>query len=188
MSTSKMRDNKCQVCGKGKLHEELSEFRTEFTSDDGERRDVFVPQITKLVCDQCGEYILDIESESRISAAQRRALGLLSAEDLVGLRSSLGKSQEGMAELLGLGKKTWCRWESNDYFQSEAFDRYLRLLRFAPSNLQALVLIDKEKRDGNIDLSQTFRYVRDVPSTESLAALFLPVLTDGPFLMNVPFN
>jgi putative zinc finger/helix-turn-helix YgiT family protein len=176
-----MATDRCPVCGKGKLHEELGEFRTDFISDDGKHRDVIVPQIKKLVCGQCGEYILDPESESRISAAQRHAMGLLGAEELMRLRNSLGKSQEGMAELLGLGKKTWCRWESDDYFQSEAFDRYLRLLVFVPSNVEALKLIDKEKRDGKTDLSRTFRYVPDARSTEVLARQFLPVLMDGPF-------
>jgi putative zinc finger/helix-turn-helix YgiT family protein len=176
-----MNNDRCPVCGKGQLHEEVGEFRTDFIADNGERRDVIVPHVKKLVCDQCKEYILDPESESRISAAQRRALGLLGAEDLARFRNRLIKSQEGMAELLGLGKKTWCRWESNDYFQSEAFDRYLRLLMFAPSNVQALQLIDKEKRDGAINLPNTFQYVSDVKSAEAFAEQFESVLLDGPF-------
>lgn len=172
----------CPLCGKGHLHEQVGEFRSDFVTDDGKRRDVIVPQITKLVCDQCGEYILDPQSEERIAAAQRKALGLLGADDLANFRKSLGKSQEGISELLGLGKKTWCRWESNDYFQSEAFDRYLRLLVFAPVNVQALQIIDKKKRDGDINLAETFRYVPDVTSTEALAGAFLSVLVDGPFI------
>ena len=181
MTTSENKVDMCPICGKGHLHVEVGEFRSDFVADDGKRRDVIVPRINKLVCDQCGEYILDPQSEERISAAQRKALGLLGADELTNLRKSLGKSQESIAELLGLGKKTWCRWESNDYFQSEAFDRYLRLLIFAPVNVQALQIIDRKKRDGDINLAEMFRYLPDVTSTEALAGAFMPVLVDGPF-------
>ena len=124
-----MKNARCPLCGEGNLHEEASEFRSHFVDDAGIQRDVVVPNVLKLRCDSCDAgYIIDSESESRISAAQREALGLLSAKDLLQFRGRLGMSQETLAELLGLGRKTWCRWESTDHFQSEAFDRYIRLL------------------------------------------------------------
>jgi hypothetical protein len=52
---------------------------------------------------------------------------------------------------------------------------------FAPSNVQALQLIDKEKRDGAINLPNTFQYVSDVKSAEAFAEQFESVLLDGPF-------
>jgi hypothetical protein len=53
-----------------------------------------------------------------------------------------------MARLLGIGDKTYCRWESGSYIQSEAFDRYLRLLLIAPENLEVLEEIVRAKEEG----------------------------------------
>lgn len=141
-----MKETRCSLCGKGKLREDVSEFRSYFVDDAGVRRDVVVPNVLKLRCDTCGEYLIDPDSESRISAAQREALGLLGAVDLQQFRRKLNLSQEAMAELLGLGKKTWCRWESTDHFQSKAFDRYLRLLIEVPANVEMLKLLNERRR------------------------------------------
>jgi putative zinc finger/helix-turn-helix YgiT family protein len=143
-----MEKTKCPICGKGKLRREVGEFRAQFEDDSGEKREVVVRDISKNVCDVCGEFILDQESEDRISSAQRSAMGLLSAGEIAAFRKSLGKRQEEMSDLLGLGKKTWCRWESNDHFQSESLDRYVRLLIENPTNI---VLLERMKRGATIE-------------------------------------
>ena len=178
-----MKDSRCPICGNGRLREEVSEFRSDFVSDQGQRRDVVVPNVTKYLCDACGEYILDPTSESRISEAQRAAMGLLSAKDLQTFRSKLHKTQEEMADLLGLGKKTWCRWESNDHFQSEGFDRYLRLLAEVPSNVQMLELIGRRKEEdapatlrGN---SEVFVYVKRMETVQLEEKQFTDMLSAG---------
>jgi len=53
-------------------------------------------------------------------------------------RELLGKTQEEMSELLGIGKKTYTRWESGAYPQTESSDRYLRLVMFRRENLRFL--------------------------------------------------
>src|SRR5579871_3038949 len=164
-----MKDPRCSICGKGKLRQEIGEFRAQFEDDSGNAREVVVRDIRKSVCDSCGEFVLDEESEDRISAAQRAAMGLLSAKALEAFRESLEKTQEEMSELLGLGKRTWCRWESNDHFQSESFDRYLRLLMFAPSNVRALETIESWKHGvAREALAASFPFIRDVQTTEEL--------------------
>lgn len=181
MTTDKQGGDRCLLCGQGHLRAVIEDFRTDFEAEDGSRRQVLVPHVKKNVCDHCGDYILDPESESRISAAQRHALGLLGAQELQAFRLRLNMSQEAIASLLGLGKKTWCRWESNDYFQSEAFDRYLRLLIFVPATVGALELIRNEKRSGPSDLNRTFPYLKDVSSASAFAEQFRDILLEGPF-------
>jgi len=176
-----MNNRRCPICGKGTLKTEVSEFRSTFTDADGKKKDVVVQDVTKHCCDVCGEYILDPLSESRISEAQRRAMGLLGAEELIAFRNGLGKSQEGMSDLLGLGKKTWCRWESNDYFQSEASDRFLRLLMFAPSTVAALELIKSQKESGEPNLADTFKFVKNLKVAQQSAERHGCYLVDGPF-------
>jgi len=172
----------CPICRKGKLHEEISEFRAQFEDNAGQMREVIVPDIKKEICDSCGEYLLDPESENRISAAQRDALGLLSAEQLAAFRRKLSKTQEEMSDLLGLGKKTWCRWESNDHFQNESSDRYLRLLMLAPSNVRALETIESWKHGIARELlAASFPFVRDIQAAQEAGKQFDAMLLNGPF-------
>jgi len=178
-----MNDTRCPICGNGTLKQEISEFRSDFVDDQGRKHDVIVPDVIKFRCDSCGEYILDPESESRISAAQRAEMGLLSASDLQNFRNRLGKSQESMSDLLGLGKKTWCRWESNDHFQSEAFDRYLRLLIEVPSSMQMLELIKRRKQEGAAvavhRTSQLFIYIENLQASQDAETQFTAMLAAG---------
>jgi len=176
-----MKNQRCPMCGRGTLKTEASEFRSTFIDANGTKKDLVVPDVTKHRCDVCDEYILDPLSENKISAAQRHAMGLLGAEELIAFRKGLNKSQEAISDLLGLGKKTWCRWESNDYFQSEASDRSLRLLMFAPSNVAALELIKLHKESGDINLSDTFKYVKNLKVAQRFAEQHGNYLTDGPF-------
>jgi len=172
----------CSICGEGKLRRETSDFRAEFKDGSGAAHEVLVPNVSKNVCDKCGDFILDEESENKISAAQRTAMGLLGAHELQAFRKRLGKTQEEMSELLGLGKKTWCRWESNDYFQNESLDRYLRLLIFAPANVKALENIDIWKHGvGRELLGASFPYIRDVQRAEESSRQFEELLRSGPF-------
>jgi putative zinc finger/helix-turn-helix YgiT family protein len=178
-----MKDTRCLICGNGKLREEISEFRSHFVDDQGRRRDVIVPNVKKFRCDACDEYILDPASESRISVMQRAAMGLLGASDLHNFRNRLHKTQEEMASLLGLGKKTWCRWESNDHFQSEAFDRFLRLLVEVPSNVEMLGVIRKRKQEDETDAfrtaSQVFVYLKQVEFVQEFERQFTAMFDAG---------
>ena len=174
---------KCPLCGGGNLQEETGDFTAQFEDEKGQAREVVVHEVTRSVCESCGEYVLDEVAEDRISAAQREAMGLLGASRLESFRKSLGKTQEEMSDLLGLGKRTWCRWESNDHFQSVSFDRYLRLLMFAPANVRALETIDMWKHGVETPsaLAERFPYVRDVKTAQELGARFVAALRSGPF-------
>jgi putative zinc finger/helix-turn-helix YgiT family protein len=178
-----MNDTRCPICSKGLLKKEISEFRSDFEDDQGRRHDVVVPDVVKFRCDSCGEYILDSAAESRISAVQRAEMGLLSATDLQRFRNKLGKSQEAIASLLGLGKKTWCRWESNDHFQSEAFDRFLRLLIEVPSNVEMLELIRTQKQEGATVGTRSdpgvFTFLARLEVTQECEKEFTAMLTTG---------
>jgi putative zinc finger/helix-turn-helix YgiT family protein len=183
MREIKMEERACPICGEGKLRQETSDFRAEFKdASSGRMSEVVVHNIPKSVCDKCGDFILDEESEDKISAAQRAAMGLVSAQELQAFRKSLGKTQEEMSELLGLGKKTWCRWESNDYFQNESLDRYLRLLMFVPSNVKALETLEFWKHGVAQEvLAAAFPHIRDVQRAKESGRQFEELLRSGPF-------
>jgi putative zinc finger/helix-turn-helix YgiT family protein len=119
----------CLVCGVGGLEQIAGEFKTQIDGPDGRPVTLSVPGLTWRRCKSCGEDLLDENASEAITRAHRAALKLLTAEEIRSLRQRLRKTQAQMGELLGIGEKTYCRWESGTHFQSEAFDRYLRLLQ-----------------------------------------------------------
>ncbi len=136
-------------------------------------------------CDACGEVVLDDKAMSTIEAARRRELGLLNPQEIRELRTSLGKSQAGMSELLGLGEKTYCRWESGSYMQSEASDRYMRMLTADAKNIGLLEKIAAAKNKGpeedlvREEFGKCFTYLEDVAAAEERERGFVDLFTVG---------
>lgn len=168
----------CPICGDKSLHSVIGEFKSEFEGNDGSFVPLIVPNLTWQHCEKCGEDILEHDATQRVSAAQRNALGLLTVSELRDLRHRLRKSQQQMSDLLGIGKKTYCRWESGTHFQSEAFDRYLRLLDLAPGNIR---LLESMKKQPVLSHQREFRYLRDPSVYETPGRQFLSLLEAGPF-------
>ena len=105
-----------------------------------------VPGINWRHCDSCNEDLLSEEATAAITASHRAVLKLLTAEEIRSIRQRLDKTQAQMSELLGIGEKTYCRWESGTHFQSEAFDRYLRALQASPDLVDLLNDIDARRK------------------------------------------
>lgn len=174
----------CPICGKGRLVAKTTEFTATVNDSMGRGRDIRVPSVLAFECDHCGEQFLDPSSENAIATAQRKAMGLLSAEDIKGLRERLHKTQTEISALLGIGQKTYTRWESGSHFQSESSDRYLRLLIMAPTNAELLSLIAKRKAADEADASvppvgQRFPFVKDLDSATNLEERFKKALAAG---------
>ena len=140
-----MAEQKCPVCETGILERKSLDFEAQIDGGQGAKW-LRVPDVSADICLRCGEKFYDPDSQKRIVAAQRQTLGLLSAAQIRELRGR--RTQADMCELLGIGQKTYSRWESEDHFQSEAFDRFLRLLRMSQSNWELLEAIAKLKREG----------------------------------------
>ncbi len=89
------------------------------------------------LCSQCGEVYLSLDATETLQREAVRILkqskGLLSPDEIKELRRSLGLSQAGFEELLGVGPKTVVRWEKGTVFQGATADRLMRLLRVMPS-------------------------------------------------------
>lgn len=179
-----MTGENCPICGEGRLVAKTIEFTATVNDFSGGVREITVPGVLSFECDHCGEQFLDPSSEDSISAAQRRAMGLLSAEEIKALRERLRKTQVEISALLGIGQKTYTRWESGSHFQSESSDRYLRLLIMAPSNADLLSLIARRKASGEMDSSapdvrERFPFVKDLDSATNLEERFKKALASG---------
>jgi putative zinc finger/helix-turn-helix YgiT family protein len=180
----------CPECKSGRLVRKQGIYETTYVDRDEELHQLSVPDLNWFECEGCAEVVLDDEAMSAIEAARRRALGLLTPQEIRGLRVSLNKTQAGMSELLGIGEKTYCRWESGAYMQSEGFDRYLRLLLSEPQNAQLLEEIAGAKRQSaepklgaKSDLSSLFPHLGDITLLLGRARIFEDVMCTRTSLM-----
>jgi DNA-binding transcriptional regulator YiaG len=67
-----------------------------------------------------------------------RKHGLLSADDILGIRERFDLTQADLARLLCLGANTISRWESGRNVQTAAMDVLLRLIRDLPGSIDYL--------------------------------------------------
>jgi len=77
----------------------------------------------------------------RIKEKKRNELsaeGYLTAEDIKRIRKKLGLTQKAMAEKLGVGVKTFARYENRSVRQSKAMDNLLRILDKYPEVMKVL--------------------------------------------------
>lgn len=173
----------CPECKLGRLVRKRGMYETTYVDRNGEVHQLSVSDLSWFECAGCAEVVLDDEAMSAIEAARRRALGLLTPQEIRGLRMSLDKTQAGMSELLGIGEKTYCRWESGVYMQSEGFDRYLRLLLAELRNVQLLEEIacakaqhTEHESGAEANISSTFPYLGDVTILLERAQIFADLM------------
>jgi putative zinc finger/helix-turn-helix YgiT family protein len=95
-----------------------------------------------LKCPKCGEIVLRLQEAKRLhedaSAIYRRKHGLLSADEIRGIREHFDLNQADLARLLRLGANTVSRWESGRNVQTAAMDVLLRLIRDLPGSIAYL--------------------------------------------------
>ena len=119
----------CDACGRGALverhgtyiHEwpaEVSTTPSEFTESDW------------LECDFCGEQVLPGCLLRRIEARQLRLEGLLTPDEIKAIRAE--RSQVEMARFIGVGDKTYSRWENGLSVQTKAMDTLIRAAALHP--------------------------------------------------------
>jgi putative zinc finger/helix-turn-helix YgiT family protein len=104
--------------------------------------EVAVPGAQHLRCPKCGEIVLTGKAARRLGedaiAIYRRRHGLLSADQIRGIRERFGLTQAAFARLLRLGSNTLSRWEAGRNVQTEAMDTLLRLIRDVPGSIDYL--------------------------------------------------
>lgn len=135
-----MTETRCAVCGKGELVERHGTYVFEwphgFAAHSSEFRDA-----TWWACEACGEEELPPELIARIEAERYRLEGLLSPAEVHAIRKRVGLSQREMAKLLGVGEKTYTRWELGLSAQTKSMDNLIRLADQHPE-----VLLEIESR------------------------------------------
>lgn len=114
-------------------------------------------------CGTCGFEFVDDEGERLKHDALCRHLGVLSPNEIRGIRRRHGMSRAEFAGITGLGEATIGRWERGAGIQSVANDRYLRMLgqRDGVSRLSS-VLRSKDRPAQSAPSGVRFRALLDV--------------------------
>jgi DNA-binding transcriptional regulator YiaG len=79
--------------------------------------------------EKTGELFLDGKALEQLEKAKARHMGLLSPEEIKGLRLRLKQTQREMSDLLQIGEKTYTRWESGHGRPSQVLNLLLCALR-----------------------------------------------------------
>jgi putative zinc finger/helix-turn-helix YgiT family protein len=175
----------CPECKEGGLVERRGNYETTYRDRNERSHRLIVPGVTWLECEKCGDVTLDDRAMSAIETARRGALGLLSPDKIRAFRMSLQKTQGAMSALLGIGEKTYTRWESGAFIQSEAFDRYLRLLMENNENLVLLQRIANLKKEKLESVNSApakravFDQLGDVARVEEQGRAFIDLFVRG---------
>jgi HTH-type transcriptional regulator/antitoxin MqsA len=120
-------ENPCLSCGRGPIEEKRGTFRFE-PPPNIPGGVVEIPNAVWRECAACGEQIIGHELDRAIDDQARRRQGLLTPAEIKAVREQTGLSQEAMAQLLGVGDKTYTRWETGKSFQNKSSDNLIRLV------------------------------------------------------------
>jgi len=118
----------CLECGRGHLHER----RIVYTVRLSDGSEVSVPDLVVEVCDCCGEVALGPDAAAKVDAVIAETTEQLTPRELERIREDCGVDQMQMSEILGLGEKTYHRWEKGNQVPSRSMGFYLRILADYP--------------------------------------------------------
>ena len=120
--------NLCPACNTGRLREQ----RLDYTVAAADGVKVVVPNLLVEVCDHCGEIVLSADAADTVDAAIAEQTEQLTPHELERIREDLDVDQTEMSEILGLGGKTYHRWEKGNQVPSRSMGYYLRTLAEFP--------------------------------------------------------
>jgi DNA-binding transcriptional regulator YiaG len=107
----------------------LQEFEVAIPSPDGESIAEHISVNVPVEWDEeLQQYVLSPDAQRIIEDTKARYMGLLLPEQLKELRGRLRLTQKEIGELLQVGEKSWCRWESGKQRPSRSVNLLLRAL------------------------------------------------------------
>lgn len=99
-------------------------------------------------CAKCEFIFTDARAEQKRHEAVCKYLGRLTPSEVRGIREAFAISQEQFGSVTGIGEASIRRWETGNRIQTEANDKYLRIIRRAGS-LQALADVFDDDQQGD---------------------------------------
>lgn len=125
----------CRECGEGKF-ELVQITHLEKISNDNP---VTVADIWVDRCNHCGEILFPGETAQFIEMVVADSTEQLNDQELEQIREMLGvHRQDDMSEILGLGEKTFHKWESGSQVPTRSMSYYIRVLAEFPEAFEWL--------------------------------------------------
>lgn len=161
-----MPTTKCPLCGNDTLEEKHGEYR--FAPPPGiPGGTIVIPNATWQACQQCGEEILPYALNKAIDVEATKRQGLLTPEEIRQIRERTGLSAVEIAHLLGVGEKTYTRWENGRSIQNKSNDTLIRLL---DKKAETFALVEAERDPHRAMLvAQYFQDLRNLKGSSQLA-------------------
>jgi putative zinc finger/helix-turn-helix YgiT family protein len=148
----------CPECGSGAVSTRIE--RQTFPYGEGMEAVELEVSVPVKVCSECGFEYLDESAEGIKHEAVCNYLGVLTPKLIRKIREEYGLSRAEFSKLTRLGEATLNRWENGILIQNQAYDRYLRLLRF-PENvrrMEAELSAGSHHSSGTVISFQSYRF------------------------------
>lgn len=157
---------RCFNCGSERMEERSGSFRFDPPANIPGGI-IVIPDATWRECANCGEQLLPPELQQRLAETSRTRQGLLLPRRIKAVREKLGLTQVQMAERLGIGEKTYTRWEAGRSIQNKSSDNLIRLMDRSPEQFAAI----EAQRDPNrsIKIAEYFRQLGNQSGASRLA-------------------
>ena len=119
----------CPACREG--HFKIVQI--DHVEEVAEDNPLTIPGVWVDRCDHCGEIVFPGDTAHFIESVVAEHTEQLSPRELERIREDLGvQTQDEMSELLGLGTKTYHKWESGAQFPTRSMSYYIRILARFP--------------------------------------------------------
>lgn len=115
---------KCPICSDGRL--QLCQVDHQVQAQDED--EFIVSQVWVEKCSSCGEILFPFETSRYIEQVISERTEQLTSSQLEQIRRDLGVDQTEMSEILGLGGRTYHRWEKGSQYPSRSMCFYIRVL------------------------------------------------------------
>jgi putative zinc finger/helix-turn-helix YgiT family protein len=125
----------CRHCQQGKF-ELVQITHVENVAQDNP---LAIPDVWVDRCNHCGEILFPGDTVHYIETFVAEETEQLTGQDLEQIRKDLGvERQDEMSEILGLGTKTFHKWESGSQLPTRSMSYYIRLLAAFPEAFEWL--------------------------------------------------
>jgi HTH-type transcriptional regulator/antitoxin MqsA len=127
--TDTMAGQECPFCEKGLF--ELCQVDYKATTSD--EPEITVKGVWVEKCASCGEMVFPSESSRYVDQVLAEETEQLTPAQMKEIRARLGVDQTQMSEILGLGDRTYHRWEKGTQYPSRSMCYYIRILGRFPT-------------------------------------------------------
>ena len=160
-----MAKQRCPVCGCEAMEERRGEYRFD-PPPEIPGGVIVIRDAHWSSCGNCGEDILSHELDQAIEAQRHKRLELLTPEEIRQVRQRTGLSAVEMGHILGVGEKTYTRWETGRSVQNKANDLLIRLLE---ANAEALAMVQAARQPNRV--AMIGQYIQELKSIKGSNAL-----------------